>query len=386
MAIKSRKYHTKTANCLASSHNLLSYCLSIVDKSSFFLYYDSLETGCEKTIFFHKRKVMDSQKDSFLQRFKWHIVIICVALAIVVWLTIFTDIFQAEETNLLRQLVLMLGGLVLLSAFLAMLSKLFNILEMLRDNSTKLEEVTGALEKIHAGLTQINHSTRVSETAKAIAFRDVDRQSLREAVLEKLQQQDFDAAQQIIDEIAKRPEYQELAEQLRAQVEQYHTATDQERINQAIAHIKKLFNNCHWARASAQIEGLIKTHPDNKQIKSMRQILLDKKQDRKKILLAAWDDAVRGRETDRSLDILKELDLYLTPNEGLALQEAARDVFRTKLHNLGVQFSIAVAEKQWTSALNIGEHIIKDFPNSRMSEEIHGKLDVLKQNVQMQNS
>ena len=329
---------------------------------------------------------MDLQKDSFLQRFKWHIVIICVALAIVAWLTMFTDIFQAEETKLLRQLVLMLGGLVLLSAFLAMLSKLFNILEMLRDNSTKLEEVTGALEKIHAGLTQINHSTRVSETAKAIAFRDVDRQSLREAVLEKLQQQDFDAAQQIIDEIAKRPEYQELAEQLRAQVEQYHTATDQERINQAIAHIEKLFNNCHWARASAQIEGLIKTHPDNEQIKSMRQILLDKKQDRKKILLAAWDDAVRGRETDRSLDILKELDLYLTPNEGLALQEAARDVFRTKLHNLGVQFSIAVAEKQWISALNIGEHIIKDFPNSRMSEEIHGKLDVLKQNVQMQNS
>jgi len=329
---------------------------------------------------------MDSQKDSFLQRFKWHIVIICAALVIVVLLTMFTDIFQAEETNLLRQLVLMLGGLVLLSAFLAMLSKVFKILEMLRDNSTKLEEVTGSLEKIHTGLTQINHSTRVSETAKAIVFRDADRQSLREAVLEKLQQQDFNAAQQIIDEIAKRPEYQELAEQLRTQVEQYHTATDQERTNQAIAHIEKLFNNCHWARASAQIEGLIKAHPDNEQIKSMRQILLDKKQERKKILLAAWDDAVRGQETDRSLDILKELDLYLTPNEGLALQEAARDVFRTKLHNLGVQFSIAVTEKQWTSALNIGRHIIKDFPNSKMSEEIHGKLDVLKQNVQVQNS
>ena len=326
---------------------------------------------------------MDSQKDSFLQRFKWHIVIICAALVIVVLLTMFTDIFRAEETNLLRQLVLMLGGLVLLSAFLAMLSKLFKILEMLRDNSTKLEEVTGSLEKIHAGLTQINHSTRVSETAKAIVFRDADRQSLREAVLEKLQQQDFNAAQQIIDEIAKRPEYQELAEQLRTQVEQYHTATDQERTNQAIAHIEKLFNNCHWARASAQIEGLIKAYPDNEKIKSMRQILFDKKQERKKILLAAWDDAVRGQETDRSLDILKELDLYLTPNEGLALQEAARDVFRTKLHNLGVQFSIAVTEKQWTSALNIGQHIIKDFPNSRMSEEIHGKLDVLKRNVQM---
>ena len=329
---------------------------------------------------------MNSEKDSFLRRFKWHIVIICAALAIVALLTIYTNIFQATETNLLRQLVFMLGGLVFLSALLAILSKLFKILEMLQDNSGKLEEVTRAMEKIHAGLTQINHSTRVSETAKAIVFRDADRQSLREAVFEKLQQQDFNAAQEIIDEIAKRPEYQELAEQLRAQVEKYHTANNHERMNQVIAHIGKLFDDCQWVRASAQIEGLIKAYPDFEQAKSMRQILLDKKQERKKILLAAWDDAVRQQETDRSLEILKELDLYLTPNEGLALQEAARDAFRTKLHNLGVQFSIAVAEKRWTSALDVGQKIITDFPNSRMSEEIRGKLEVLTQNVQMQSS
>jgi hypothetical protein len=329
---------------------------------------------------------MGLEKDSFLQRFKWHIVIICVALAIVVLLTIYTNIFQAAETNLLRQLVFMLGGLVFLSALLAMLSKLLKILEMLQDNSTKLEAVAGALEKIRAGLTQIDHSTRVSETAKAIVFRDADRQSLREAVFEKLQQQDFDAAREVIGEIAKRPEYQELAEELRVQVEKYHTANNQGRMNQVIAHIGKLLNECQWVRASAQIEGLIKAYPDFEQAKSMRQILLDKKQERKKILLAAWDDAVRQRETDRSLEILKELDLYLTPNEGLALQEAARDAFRTKLHNLGVQFSIAITEKQWTGALGIGQQIITDFPNSRMSEEIRGKLEVLKQNVQMRSS
>jgi hypothetical protein len=326
---------------------------------------------------------MSSEKYSFVERFKWHIVIICAVLAIVVVLTMFTNIFMADETNLLRQLVLMLGGLVFLSALLAMLSKLLKILETLRDNSAKLEEVAGSLEKMHIGLTQINHSARVSETVKAIVVRDADRQSLRDAVFDKLQQQDFDAAKKIINEIAKRSEYQELAEQLSKQVEQYHTKTDQERINQAIAHIKKLLDNCHWVRASTQIKGLIKAYPDSEQAKAMRQILLDKKQERKKILLAAWDDAVRGRETDRSLDILKDLDLYLTPNEGLALQEAARDVFRTKLHKLGVQFSIAVTEKKWPNALNIGQQIIKDFPNSRMSEEIHSKLDVLKQNVQV---
>lgn len=328
---------------------------------------------------------MNSKKDSFRQQYKWHIVVIGIAVVIVVILTMFTDVFQSSESNLLRQLVLVLGILVALSALLAMLSRLFKILDALKDNSAQLEAVAGALEKIHTGLTQINHSTRVSETVKAIAFRDADRQSLREAVFDKLQQQQFDDAQKIIDEIAKRPEYSDLAQQLRVQVEKYHTATDQERINQAIAYIERLLDNCNWARAGTQIEGLIKAYPDSEKAKSMRQILLDKKQERKKILLAAWDDAIRQQETDRSLDILKELDLYLTPNEGLALQEAARDIFRTKLHNLGVQFSIAVTEKQWNGALNVGRQIIKEFPNSRMSQEIRGKMDVLEQNVQMQN-
>ncbi|KPL21032.1 MAG: hypothetical protein AMJ75_10750 [Phycisphaerae bacterium SM1_79] len=329
---------------------------------------------------------MDSEKGGLLRRSKWHLLIICIALAIVAVLTIFTDIFQKSETNLLRQLVLMLGALVFLSALLAMLSRVFKILDALRNNSAKLEQVTGALEKISAELVQINHSTRVSETAKAIAFRDANIQSLREVVFDKLQQQDFSAANEIIDEIGRRSEYKELAGQLRTQANRYHDATDQERVGQVIAHIEKLLDDGQWARASAQIEGLIKTHPDNDQARAMRQILLDRKQERKRMLLAAWDEAVKNQQTDRSLGILKELDLYLTPNEGLALQEAARDVFRTKLHNLGVQFAIAVSEKQWASALDVGQQIVSNFPNSRMSEEIRGKLNVLKQNVQLQQS
>jgi len=78
--------------------------------------------------------------------------------------------------------------------------------------------------------------------------------------------------------------------------------------------------------------------------------------------------------------------MYLTPNEALALQEAAKDVFRTKLHNLGVQFAMAVSDKQWNSALDIGQQIIKDFPNSRMCGEIREKLHVLRQNVQLQTN
>jgi hypothetical protein len=329
---------------------------------------------------------MEPGKDGFLGRFKWHIVIICAAVIIVLLLAVFTDIFQTSETGVLRNLVWLLGALIFLSALLAMLSRVFKMLDALRDNSAKLEQVTGALEKIHAGLAQINQSTRLSETAKAIAFRDVDRQSLREAVFEKLQMHDFNAAYEIIEEIALRSEYKDLADQLRIQADKFRDATEQERTNQVIAHIEKLLDEFQWARASSQIEGLIRANPDSEKAKAMRQRLFDKKEERKRTLLAAWDDAVTRQETDRSLEILKELDLFLTPNEALALQEAAKDVFRTKLHNLGVQFSIAVTEKRWAHALDIGEQIITDFPNSKMSEEIRDKMEILRQKVQLQQS
>ncbi len=329
---------------------------------------------------------MGSENDGFLRRFKWHIVIVCVALAIVVVLTVFTETFNQPDNDSLSRLVLMLGSLIFISALLTMISRVSRLLKTLGDNSAKLEEVTGALERISAELTQINHITRVSETAKSIVFRDADQQSLREAVFDRLQEKDFDGAEELIEQIAQRPEYKELADQLRTQAGHYHDATDHERLEQVAAHIEKLLSDHHWARASAQIEGLIRAHPDSERARALRQELLDKKQGRKRALLATWDEAVKRQDTDRSLDILRELDFYLTPNEALALQEAARDAFRTKLHNLGVQFAIAVTDKQWSGALDIGQQIINDFPNSKMSEEIRGKLNILEQNVQLQNN
>jgi hypothetical protein len=281
--------------------------------------------------------------------------------------------------------VFLLGSLIFLGALLAVLSRTSGIVNTLRENSTKMEEATKALEHIRAGLTQINQTNRISDTVKAIAFKEEDRQSLRNAVFEKLKQEDFEGAYEIIDEITNHSGYRTLADGLRLEVDRYRDATQDGRIDQTIAHIEALFKSCQWAKASIQIETLIQMHPGSEKARAMRQQLIDRKDERKKILLAAWDDAVQQQETDRSLEILRELDMYLTANEGLALQEAAKDVFKTKLHNLGVQFAMAVSDKRWDTALDIGQQIMRDFPNSRMSVEIRDKLDVLHQNVQMQN-
>jgi len=321
-------------------------------------------------------------KGRAILRFKWHIVLTLILLVIVILLTIFTDIFEVSDTNKVPQTIWLLCALLILASVITLLSKVVKINDVLRENDAKLEQLTGSLEKVYDELKHVRHNTNLSESAKSIAFRDADRLALRDVVYDKLHQQEFDATYAIIKEISKMPAYEELADKLKDEADNYRGATDSERVTQVITHIEGLFNNFQWTKASVQIERLIKTEPNSESAKAMRQKLVDKKQEHKKDLLALWDDAINRQATDESLEILKELDLYLTPNEGLALQEAAKDVFRNKLHTLGVAFSFAVSEKNWLKAYDTGRQIMREFPNSRMAGEIRERMDILKQKIQ----
>jgi hypothetical protein len=320
---------------------------------------------------------MNLGKNNPLMGFK-NLLIAYGVIIVVVLVLLFANILPGTLLSAVWLLVAFLF-LTVLTVILGMIMKMLDILD---GGNTRLENTAGELEKLRLLLNQVNQSTRLSETAKAIAFRENDAQILREAVFDKLQQKDFDTAYEIIDEIAHRMGYKKLAGQLRVQADKYRDSTDIERMNQSIANVEKLLEERQWSWASAQIERLINEYPSNEKALAMRQRLADRKEERKKVLLNSWDDAVKRQATDRSLEILRELDQYLTPNEALALQEAARDVFRTKLHNLGVQFSLAISGKQWHKALETGMEIIRDFPNSRMAEEIREKIEVLKTHAQ----
>ena len=322
------------------------------------------------------------ERDELQKRFKWHIVIAVAVVVVVIVLALFTDVFLKARMTSLLSLLLLVGGVIILIAIVTILSAVVSMLAVAKQSNIKLEQLSNSLEKMRSTLTQINQTTRISETAKTIAYQEADKQTLQEAVFDRLQLPDFDAAFEMIDDIAACTEYKSLAEQLKAEAARYKNATTQERINQVIIQIENLLDDHQWIKASTRIERLIKDHPDSEKAKSMRQKLLEKKIERKRILLNAWDDAVKREDTDRSLEILQELDMYLSPNEAIALKEAATDVFRNKLHNLGVQFSLAISEKRWDNAFQTGKQIVRYFPNSKMAEEIREKLDVLKIKVQ----
>jgi outer membrane protein assembly factor BamD (BamD/ComL family) len=226
-------------------------------------------------------------------------------------------------------------------------------------------------------LTRISQASHLSDTAKEIVFRDSEQMELGEAALTKLHQHEFDEAESMINTMLEHPKYSELAHRLKRMAVKYRNATEEGRVNQIISYIEDLFEQRLWIQAATQITNLIKMFPYSEKAKTMPVRLRERKDRQKRELLAEWDLAVREKNTDRGLEILKELDLYLTANEALALRESASSVFKTKLHNLGVEFSVAVTEQNWKKALETGRDIVQNFPNSRMASEIRTKLDIL---------
>lgn len=303
---------------------------------------------------------------------QWHLIFVTLMLVtVILWIVGGTT--EAYKDIYLVPLLVAAGV-----GIFAIILLLYQTLKVLTLQQQQLERISDGLAASRPMFEQISQGVKLSEAAKTIAYRDMDNQYLRASVMEKLHQQDYKATYAMIEDIGRRTEYKTLAEELKMAADNYRGSTEQEKINQIINYIDKLLEQFQWITASVQIDRLVKNYPESETVMALPVKLAEKKEQRKRQLLAAWDEAVKRADTDRSLVVLKDLDSYLMPSEGLALQEAASEVFKNKLHNLGVRFSLAVSDKQWKEALATGQEIIRGFPNSRMADEIHSKLPTLK--------
>lgn len=329
-------------------------------------------------------KAVKFLKNLPLWRFAWHFL-----FAFLVLISLVAGVAAAILANLggepgpVETIMSMTGTIALVSALLAGFFSLLLLasesIKTSKANGERLENLVEMITRNNSLLAGVSQAVRLSDEAKEIAFRDTERMELGEAVLSKLHQHDFEETYSMIRTMAQMEKYRGLAEQLARTADSYRNATEKDRISQVIAHIDRLCEQYRWSQAAAQIDNLIRAFPYSEEAKVMPRRLRERKDRRKRDLLAMWDEAVQSKDTDLSLEILRDLDTYLTPTEGLALKESASTVFRTKLHNLGVQFALAVTERKWTDALTAGQQIVRDFPNSRMSHEIRSKMDILQE-------
>jgi len=218
----------------------------------------------------------------------------------------------------------------------------------------------------------------LSDQAKSLIYRDREIEALREAIHEDLIRQDYDSAESLIEGVERRSGFADEANRLRQQLAESRKATLEEKIDAAITRIQQTIDRHEWDRAQREAARVMRLFPKNPKVAALGERIDSARAGHKRSLLQAYAEAVRKNDVDQSIAMLKELDLYLSPQEAAALEESARGIFKALLHQLGVQFAIRVTDQQWSEAIAAGENIIREFPNSRMAQEVREKMELLR--------
>lgn len=242
----------------------------------------------------------------------------------------------------------------------------------------ELRDLNRALADQGRFLADIAENTRISDAAKSLTHREQELDALRRAIQEEVRAEHWESALSLVAAVEHRFGYRQEAERQREELEQARQGAIQTKLAAAVEMIERHFELREWERADREIDRLMHVLPGNDTATALRARLRELKQTQKLDLKRQWEDALRRNDTDQAIDVLKELDPYLTASEAQSLQESARTVFKEKLLQLGVQFRFAVSEKRWQDALSTGLDLIREFPNARMASEVRDVLDTLR--------
>ena len=248
---------------------------------------------------------------------------------------------------------------------------LYRIHDALLDVNDQIKSYDGKLSEIVA-------NSEISDAAKSIAHRAKERETLRAAIREEISLEDWDLAYALLDEEERRFGDTSEASRLRAQVDEARRDRMEEEVDQIAHEIERHCEARHWDRAKARAAACLRRFPESEHVSRLPAMIEERRTTYKNHLLERWHEAVGRKDIDGGIDILREIDPYLSPAEAKQLEESARGVFHEKLMNMRVQLSLAVKERRWRDAVQVGESIIDEFPNSRMAREVTDSMDTLR--------
>lgn len=248
-----------------------------------------------------------------------------------------------------------------------------------RHMDTIVEALTTRLQEMSVLLNMITENQLLSDRAKAIAYREKDRDALRRAIREEMSRKDWEAAIVLADDMSTAFGYRQEAERFKEEINNERQEVVRRQISEAVAVIDRYCRAEAWSDALREAERLQRIFPGNEVVQNLPHEIEARRQAHKRQLMDSWNDALTRHDIDGSIEILKKLDLYLSRAEGEAMEEAARGVFKERLNNLRVQFTLAVQDHKWPQAIQVGDAIMREFPNSRIAGEVREKMDTLRQ-------
>lgn len=241
--------------------------------------------------------------------------------------------------------------------------------------------VTLNLHRELAILDSINQRLLLSETAKKITYRSDDMAVLRRTLREDIKRGDYEAALVLVADLAHAYGQREESENFRAEIEEARQKDQEAKITRGVAQLEAKLADHDFDAATKEAARLQRLYPEDIEVANLPHRVAVAKEQYKHELERAFLHANEREEIDRALEIMKLLDKLLTHEEAEPFREVARGVVGKKRDNLGVQFKLAVHDREWTQAVAAGEQIIKQFPNTRMADEVRQSIDQLRANA-----
>lgn len=235
-----------------------------------------------------------------------------------------------------------------------------------------------ALRELIQAVKRQTEESGLSEAAKGVLHRKRERQLLREAIEQDIQSEDWDAAMVLVKELAERFGYRTDAEEFRTRIERARAQTLDRRVVAALAALDDLIRHRQWIEAYAEAARIQRLFPDSHRVEGLRARVDQERSTFRRELERRFLLAADNGRVEEAMELLKELDGYLTPAEAAPFQEVARGVIGKLRENLGVRFKLAVQDHQWDDAIIVGEQIISQFPNTRMAQEVRELMPMVR--------
>ncbi|MEO0586566.1 MAG: hypothetical protein AAF078_02910 [Planctomycetota bacterium] len=254
---------------------------------------------------------------------------------------------------------------------------------------TAMESASGGAsdsKQMLDALERINKRLLLSDTAKRIAYRQEDLDVLRKTIREDIAKHRFDAALALIAELAQTYGFKEEAEAFRDQIAGARAAEIESKIDQALQRLEDVLARHDFERATAEVAKLQRLYPESVRVAQAERRVSQALEAYKQDIEHQFLEAQKRGDDERAMELIKEMDRYLTPQEAAPFREIARGVIGQLRENLGMQFLLAARDEEWVRAVRIGEQIIREFPNTKMAEEVRGKLDLARERAARQQA
>lgn len=231
------------------------------------------------------------------------------------------------------------------------------------------------LEELAEAIRVLTDHASLSGDARRVLNRRAEKELLCRAIQEDIKAEDWDAAMVLCRELAERFGYRIEAEEFRAKIESHRGEAQERRVQDAIARLDGLIIQRRWDVALRESGRIQRSFPESHRVETLRQRVEQARAVYKADLERRFLDAAQAQQVEEAMEMLKELDSYLTEHEAEPFREVARGVIGKARENLGAQFKVAVRDKQWPKAAVLGRRIVNEFPNTRMATEVREMLD-----------